>query len=772
MNLQQYRLFINEQREYFQENLQPGFNGTWDDSSWVESGWLASRSAKKIFNFSVIQRMKGMNNYIIDQDFQNFMKSVLVLSYRKSNSKASPQKLYAELLVLKRWYAELNEQSPTKYHPCCLSTLVLEKSFEILAQYSSKPNLPDHAGTYSRLQTMINFYGFTEQPLEFSQKLLYASSHNRTPKAKKTKALLEQFELDENEINKEKLISIRTFINIVSLINLCETHGEKISLNFLLLLIVTGFRSTEAILLKTDSLIKQPLINPSTNTQIELDGIKQYTLGIKYHGAKGAGFRTHWVEPLAANLVESIFNSVLELTKEYRAHLQYIRSKNCTNFLPKSIDDINENFVEIDDLIGTVFNIEHKTRRGRAGKRETVAKSLKHIKIFKEVDNGQEHNKYYLKSDINSYIQSIANYHSKHPIDYIFNYEGKIEKIAFEDLLFIHEFKSTALKQTLSSKTNILPLTVEQINRFFGNTESLSVFEKYSLLENETEYSKLSSHIPRHNINTFLALSGLSEHLQAMLMGRVDIKQNQYYQHLALKQQKVAASILDKNDIVLYSSEAPEVQSPLEMIKKDGIVAFSEDLNLESNLKMNLQSFDTKKEVANYIADSFFDEYFDDIAVSFNEMVQNSDKASAEALIERHAYLHPLPFGACMRDVAAHGCHKRLACQSGDICGNFALTNRKGELETLQNKMHTLSKNLKCMENIITNDLAYGEMLDSLRKKMMYLTQLQDKAVLRTTKLTKITIFPYGGDDQYEQLPTTLSELFAIEQQKIDAKEI
>ncbi len=29
------------------------------------------------------------------------------------------------------------------------------------------------------------------------------------------------------------------------------------------------------------------------------------------------------------------------------------------------------------------------------------------------------------------------------------------------------------------------------------------------------------------NINTFLALSGLAEHLQAMLMGRVDIKQNQ-----------------------------------------------------------------------------------------------------------------------------------------------------------------------------------------------------------------------------------------------------
>lgn len=50
-------------------------------------------------------------------------------------------------------------------------------------------------------------------------------------------------------------------------------------------------------------------------------------LGIQYHGAKGAGFRIHWIEPLSANLVETIIQTVLELTKEYREHLHYIRSK-------------------------------------------------------------------------------------------------------------------------------------------------------------------------------------------------------------------------------------------------------------------------------------------------------------------------------------------------------------------------------------------------------------------------------------------------------------
>ncbi len=141
-----------------------------------------------------------------------------------------------------------------------------------------------------------------QQTLEFSKKFLYLNPQNRTPNARKTKALIEQLELDEDELNKEKLISIRTFLNIVSLISLCETNGEKIVLNLLLLLIVTGLRSTEALLLRTDALIKQPILDPVTKEHVILDGIKQYTLGIQYHGAKGSGYRIHWVEPLAALL--------------------------------------------------------------------------------------------------------------------------------------------------------------------------------------------------------------------------------------------------------------------------------------------------------------------------------------------------------------------------------------------------------------------------------------------------------------------------------------
>lgn len=773
MNLEKYSAFINEQKEYFNQNLQANFTWNWHDPSWyggtIGSGWLLSRSGQTHFTFGSIKRLNGISNCDIDENFQYFIKAVLILSYRKSNSKASPQKLYAEFLILKRWYSSLRDTDISKTHPCYLSTLILNNSFEILAENSSKTNLPDHAGTYLRLQDMLNHYDFTEQRLEFSQKYLYIGRQNRTPNAKKTKALIDQLELDEEDLDKDKLISIRTFINIVSLISLCQTNGEKIVLNLLLLLIITGFRSTEAILLKTDALIKRPIVDPITKEHLTLDGIKQYTLGIQYHGAKNAGFRIHWVEPLSANLVESIFQSVLELTKEYREHLYYIRSKDCSNFLPKILNDISADYVEVDDLIGSVFGVKD-TYRGRAGQREVIIKTLKNIPIHKEFKNGREIKKYYLKDDINTFIKGLSNYDSENPIDYIFNYEGTIEKIPFENLLFIHEYRSATLQRAFINKTNVIPLNGMLINSFFGNSLSKSVFEKYNLLENEQEHSKLTTHIPRHNINTFLALSGLAEHLQAMLMGRVDIKQNQHYQHLALKQRKVAASILEKYELTLYEEvEELKPEYPIDVIKKDGLMYFSDQLDLENNLKMNLQSFDSKNEVASYIKDSFFDEYFEDIAESFNELVKE-DQSLANSLIQRHACLHPLPFGGCMREVAVHDCPKRLACQSGDQCDNFALTGRKGELETLKLVLNRLLLQFESIEQLVAHDSTYDEILEDLRQKILYLTGLKEKALTRQNNLKPIPVFPYG--DQLSKLPSTLSELFAIEQKKIESKEV
>ncbi|WP_151717173.1 hypothetical protein [Acinetobacter sp. TUM15071] len=772
MKTNSYDYFINEQKEYFDKNIKPNFKGEWEDPIWyggtIGSGWLLSRSGKTHFNFENMGKIKGLNKSIIKKEFQIFIKSVLILSYRKSNSNASPQKLYAEFLILKRWYSALYNKDPRKTHPSYLTTLILNKSFEALTENNDKKGFSDYATTYIRLQTILNHYNFTKKPLEFSNNYININRFNRTPKALKTKSLLDKLVIDEDELDDSKLISIRTFINIVSLINLCQSTGEKIALNLLLMLIVTGLRSTEIFLLKVDALIKHPILDPITKKHLTLDGVKQFTLGIQYYGAKGAGQRIHWIDPLSARLVEQIFKSVLELTKDYRENILYIRSKGFCNLLPKSLDDTLTEYVEVDELIGSVFGVKDKTR-GRAGQRDVVVKTLKNVPLYKEIKDGKEIKKYYLKKDIDSFIKSLTKSDSENLFHHIFNYEGEKIKIPFEDLLFIHEYRSINLERSFINKTNIIPFNALVINGFLGNTLNTSVFKKYKLFEDSQEYSKITTHIPRHNINTFLALSGLAEHLQAMLMGRIDIKQNQYYQHLALKQSRIVSSISKKHELSSYEEEI-EVRpiNPLESIQNDGLMFFSDKLDIENNLKMNLQTFDSKNEVAKYIKSSFFDEYFQDISKSFNEIVKK-DISEAESLLLCHAYLHPLPFGACTRAISTHECPKRIACQSGEKCGNFVLTGRIGELDALTQLIIKLSKEYKSLKEIIKIDETYSEMFEVLEQKMIFLKNLKEKALGRLNHLTPFPVFPYN--EQLNKLPHTLSELFAIEQKKIETKE-
>ncbi len=109
------------------------------------------------------------------------------------------------------------------------------------------------------------------------------------------------------------------------------------------------------------------------------------------------------------------------------------------------------------------------------------------------------------------------------------------------------------------------------MNKFLGNhAPDGSVFSKYQLLEDDGTPTRMRTHIPRHNINTFLAIAEVSGKLQAMLMWRVDITQNQHYQHLALAERRKAASLMPLQPTSTALTAAPyssSVATPLGIVK-------------------------------------------------------------------------------------------------------------------------------------------------------------------------------------------------------------
>ncbi|MFB0881995.1 hypothetical protein NXS14_19645 [Escherichia coli] len=703
-NIENFDTFIIEQKVWFEENLAADFAESWDSLVWIcgkkGSGWLRGNGVN-VLRFDEINRLKGIDeHHTVSDTYQLFMKAMLVLVYRGRNRSISPAVAIATLVILKRWYCALIKLTG-QTHPIYLTTDVIRSAMDIMSAASrpGDPNIANYKGRCVKIQKLVNHHAFTLVTLQYVSDENYTNRTNLTRKALETIALKHKDRLDDTATDgDDTLITIRGFLNIVSLIQRVENGTEKIALNCLLLLIITGFRSVEAFNLRQDALVKRKIDNSDISRRLRDKGLPDYFLGIRYIGVKGAGERTHWVEPLAVPLVENIFKSVKSLTFELRKHLKYLRSKGFVDYLPEAVSDIVGKLVELDDIVEHIAQSSSELR-GHAGLRDKASKALaKRGCIPTEVIlfPGNEKRKYYSKSDLSLYLKNeFGDSSANTPCTHSWVENGKRFEIMYEDLLFLYPKGSMTLKRALGLKATPLPLSNAGVNKFLGNVDGYaSVFSKYRLLEDDGRPTQLRTHIPRHNINTFLAIAEISDHLQAMLMGRVDITQNKHYQHLALKERRKAASLIPLVPIIQEQTTpiTIDADTPLDAVKQSGMMIFSSTKNLETNIKANLHTFDNRDDVAGFIEASLDDGLFEDIAAAFEDISKNEGPSQATEMVHRHAVLHPLKLGSCMRDVNLWGCPYRMKCQALKPCEHFTLTGRIDEYSTIEAKGRALNE--------------------------------------------------------------------------------
>lgn len=785
-HFEHFQAFIEEQKKWFEQNLSVDFAQTWNDHIWVSgnqgSGWLRG-NGRNTLRFDEMTRFKGIEGHLpIDQEYSQFMKAMLVLVYRKGNRSISPAVAKATLMILKRWYhAMVYETGQT--HPSYLSTVVIQRAMDLLSSVSSPgdPNTANYKGRCVSLQKLVNYFTFTLVKLQYNSDVKYINKTNLTRKAREAMELKHQERLEDSTPNdKAPLITIRGFLNIVSLIQRVESDSEKIALNCLLLLIVTGFRSVEVFYLRHDALVKRQIDDPTLRKRFQDRGLPDYFLGIQYVGVKGAGERTHWVEPLAVPLVESIFSTVKKITTSMRNHLTDLREKSFKNYLPKAIDALPGELVELDYVVAHITQTT-STLRGRAGQRDKTAKALtkKGVLPVHEVP-GPRNSKsvYYSKSGLSYYIKNEFEITETHePCTHAWTENGKQYNINHEDLLFLHAKGSLSLRRTLELKAVPVPFLNPLMNKFLGNVEThCSVFSKYQLLEDDSTPTQMRTHIPRHNINTFLAIAEISDHLQAMLMGRVDITQNHHYQHLALAERRKSASLVQMQPTSAgqVSARPPlSTTTPLNVVRQTGFMVIPKNMTLENAIRTNLHTFDERSDIAGFIEDAFAEGLFEDIANAFEEIRDTEGPEQASAMVERHAVLYPLKFGSCMREVNLWGCPYRLKCQSIAFCEHFTLTGRIDELPNIEAKIYATEKAHLKLSSVIDKAPCYNAQLTEIVEKLERLKIMQ-KEWLHHANSKRVTDFAdiLSGDIKTEGNIRTLTQLFALEYQKSKTGEI
>lgn len=271
----QFHAFITEQQSWFEQHLAADFDQSWDDPVWVcgsnGSGWLRGNGKNKL-RFDEISRTKGIEGrHAVEEDYARFMKALLVLVYRRRNRSISPAVAVATLMILKRWYHSLFELTG-QTHPVYLTTGVIQRSMDNLSTASSlgDPNTANYKGRCVSLQKLVNHQSFTLVTLQYVSDGQYTNQTNLTRKARETMALKQQYTLaDTTTDGEDALITIRGFLNIVALIQRVESDAEKIALNCLLLLVITGFRSIEAFNLRQDALFKRQIDDPAIRKRFQ-----------------------------------------------------------------------------------------------------------------------------------------------------------------------------------------------------------------------------------------------------------------------------------------------------------------------------------------------------------------------------------------------------------------------------------------------------------------------------------------------------------------------
>ncbi|OED54670.1 hypothetical protein BEI46_14135 [Aliivibrio fischeri] len=796
--------FILEQKSFFEDALLPEVNQnatpnnfiTWDTNNWVygsnKSGFLAK--AKKSFSFKEIRGNHIKNLFKdgepkeklikIEQAYRNFLKAYAISLNKNSNP--SPMVVHEQILMFKRIYIRM-KMAGVDCHPVNINSEFLQDATDMVAASRTGPSAKSNASKDYDVAKVIarnlNYFDFTLTSIDVQRKTKVNIGTNYTEEAKDKEAR------DNGESSKkEKNLSIQTFLNIVTLRSMIQTDGEKVILNLVLLLMVTGFRHMEAALIGLKDFKVVEIENKKTKVLMEKRGLPTFYVGIKYQGEKGAGLRTHWIEPLAVELVESLWTDTILLTEKLRCQIEHLREINFKFLLPKSWFDnkITDNIVEFNPQktvnLGVIVEDIYQSyaqsvfERGASAAKSYAKKKLQNstLKITPySVDNlGRTNSKeqHYLVSDIERFLRDELEQDRNASVDLIHRITdsstGNTYEKPYEDLLFIIPKGSGAPSRSGALKVipEILHTTI--LSKFLGygtkGNEKRSIFAKYNLTEEDGEFTSMLSHVPRHGINTFFSLAGVSEHLQAMFMGRKDFSQNKKYQHLSLEDRIISSELVTVSNTDSFFKE----HTALESIKQQATIDLNLNLSLQNSIAQSTHSYTTQEDKTSFVVDVIQNSK-SKIFAEWDDVFDLLDDDKTEA-IKSHSDLAIMDIGSCMRKLRTFQCPFNMKCQDGSQCPYFTLTGRMDETAKIERLLERIQFEIVLIKQMemdceITSEEC-NDILEELNLRIENISfHLNQSQVLDSEKV-QINLAALDSN----QKPKMLSSLFSLEQRCLE----
>jgi len=599
--------FINRQRQYFQTLNTPG---QWEDSHWHADPWLEARGPKsRRFPFTILDTASPL-----PPPFCDFAKALFLAIYQQKRPKYAA--LNAYLIGIRRLYSALSKADCDD--PTNLTNGHFHEIVEDLKRQNYK-NLYDAANCLQVLGAVIDKHKLARWPIAFECQVRPPAPRLRHDPAAEREAL------------PSKLPSKEAMVAYAQCTNNPINDREEILLRIIDLHIALGSRINESLIIPFDCWVEQDLRNNQNEMIVEPGQDSIYVeCGIRYFPEKGFSPSIHWLADSDVPLAKRAVDRLIFLTRKAR-EIAIWQHEN-----PGRLWDISPDEIVSRDVV---------LRFVGAAQAYNLDRRLRELGVTPV--RAARGNPEYLAGDIESAFLR------RRPTQVALQKDGKVF-LALHDCLCIAFTGYFRFKERDESVNYLLPTLVSftDISGALGNLTAQSIFDRRNLTEADGSRISLRTHQSRHWRNTLYKLGGMTEIQQALAMGRKDVRQNSYYQHVAL------------NSELAFHSAFVEFQSYHEKVQY-------------------LQAGIVDGKIRGGLADTY------------HSLASRDPTEATEFLMTHAGGVHVTLWGICTNDFSREPCIKHLQCF--DNCGHLHRTNDPKEAENLEK---LLQLNLQVLEQM------------------------------------------------------------------------
>lgn len=470
-----------------------GIDLVFQDNVWNVTEEIATRgrgNKHERITFSSLATVDDESTTMMSEPFLSFAKAYIRYMHGVRPTKA----IHTRLAAMRALESSLSENGNTP-NPINVDTRVLNRTSQLIADRFSESTAYRVGQQLEIAAAFMAENGLTVVPVRWRNPISRPNSLSRVGR---------EFDLRREE----KLPSSAALDALPRIFRLATEAADVIT------------SSAAAVLLSAPDRISELLTLPESCEVNEINGDRE-SYGLRWWPAKDANPTVKWVVPSMASVVKDALQKIRTATAEARRIAKWYETYPDRLYLSTDVEHLRDqewiSLSEIAQIIGLSNSSAANTWR-KANELQAEMRG-----------NGRKFS-YIRFSDLERAIIAL--------LPRNFPFIDQATGLKYSEALFIvrkHELGN----QRGTYRCMVEPVDINQINTRLGSRTAhgfQSIFSRFGFTEPDGSPISITSHQFRHYLNTLAQASGLSQLDIAKWSGRLDIRQNEAYDHVTPEQ--------------------------------------------------------------------------------------------------------------------------------------------------------------------------------------------------------------------------------------------